>query len=107
MQPPSPYHEFKPEELILRDHLAAARTMLANERTLLAYVRTALSVVLAGAVMIRFTESQALQWAGWALIPISALIGLVGLWRFRRVMGTIRDLEPPSVHAERTRDQKR
>lgn len=105
MQPP-PYHEFKPEELILRDHLAAARTMLANERTLLAYVRTALSVVLAGAVMIRFAETQALQWAGWALIPVSALIGLVGLWRFRRVMGTIRDIEPPSDHPGNASDQK-
>lgn len=105
MQPP-PYHEFKPEELILRDHLAAARTMLANERTLLAYVRTALSVVLAGAVMIRFTEAQALQWAGWALIPVSALIALVGLWRFRRVMVTIRDIEPPPDHPKKASDQK-
>jgi putative membrane protein len=46
------YYDVEPDELILRDHLAAERTHLANERTLLAYLRsgfmlfiTALSVL--------------------------------------------------------------
>ena len=91
----APYQEFGPDQLILRDYLAAARTMLANERTLLAYVRTALSVVLAGAVMIRFGETGALQWAGWALIPVSGLMLLIGVWRFRQVFVYIRHVERP------------
>ena len=36
----APYTQFKKEELILRDYLAADRTALANERTLMAYIRT-------------------------------------------------------------------
>jgi len=32
---------------VLRDHLAADRTILANERTLLAYIRTALTFFIA------------------------------------------------------------
>lgn len=33
-----PYSRFDQEELIIRDYLAADRTVLANERTFLAYV---------------------------------------------------------------------
>ena len=36
------------DQLILRDHLAADRTILANERTFLAYIRTALTLFVAG-----------------------------------------------------------
>ena len=35
-------------QLILRDHLAADRTVLANERTFLAYIRTTLTLFVAG-----------------------------------------------------------
>ena len=42
----APYGDRSPEELILRDILAADRTSLANERTFLAYIRTALTLVI-------------------------------------------------------------
>ena len=32
---------------VIRDHLAAQRTLLANERTFLAYIRTALTLFVA------------------------------------------------------------
>ena len=38
-------YNFKKEEMILRDFLAADRTLLANERTLLAYIRTGISLL--------------------------------------------------------------
>ena len=42
-----PYKDLE-DQLILRDHLAADRTILANERTFLAYIRTALTLFVAG-----------------------------------------------------------
>ena len=50
----TPYARFKTDELILRDCLAADRTVLANERTLLSYVRTAMAFMAAGAALLRF-----------------------------------------------------
>jgi len=45
------YEGVKPDQLILRDHLALDRTELANERTLLAYIRTSLALFLTIFVM--------------------------------------------------------
>jgi len=49
----TPYQDIK-GQLILRDHLAADRTILANERTFLAYIRTALTLFVAGLSFIHF-----------------------------------------------------
>ena len=75
------------KEMIMRDHLAADRTALANERTLLAYIRTALAFVAGGFGLIKFIEEQAFIILGWILVPIGALILIVGVIRlidFRR-----------------------
>lgn len=77
-----PYARFKDEDLILRDYLAADRTVLANERTLLSYTRTALAFAATGAALIHFFDSLATEIVGWALIPIAVAGLLVGSRRY-------------------------
>ena len=78
----NPYEGLRPEEMIVRDHLALDRTRLANERTLLAYLRSGVALVLAGATLLHFSQSTWLEWVGLACIPIGILTLLFGSWRF-------------------------
>ena len=80
------------EEMIMRDHLAADRTSLANERTLLAYIRTALAFVAGGFGLIKFVEEQAFIILGWVLVPIGAIILIIGVIRFIDFSRTIKEL---------------
>jgi putative membrane protein len=68
---------------LLRDHLAADRTIQANERTLLAYVRTALTMFVAGVSFIRFFGHDVYKILGVAFVPLSIIILLIGVWRYR------------------------
>ncbi|MGB7342599.1 MAG: DUF202 domain-containing protein [Pirellulaceae bacterium] len=72
-------------------NLALVRTDLANERTLLAYGRTALMVVGTGVSLIKFFDPT-LLWhiAGWTLVIVGTLIGVVGVIRFRRLQCSLR-----------------
>lgn len=79
--------------LNLRDHLAAARSVLANERTFLAYQRTALTQAALAATFLRFFDHPALTLAGWALIPASTVTMVLGAVRYRRMRARIRSLE--------------
>lgn len=58
---------------VLRDHLAAQRTILANERTYLAYIRTALTLFIAGVTFIKFFGHIIYEIIGWLLIPLGIL----------------------------------
>lgn len=87
-----PYSRFKDGELILRDYLAADRTVLANERTLLSYVRTALALAGGGVALIHFIDSPIIDIVGWALIPIGLIILLVGIKRYLQVQRRISGL---------------
>ncbi|MEA2063421.1 MAG: DUF202 domain-containing protein, partial [Gemmatimonadota bacterium] len=71
------YRQFS-DKMILRDHLAADRTLLANERTLLAYIRTALTLFIAGASFIKFFGSLILIVVGWVFIPLGVLAAFLG-----------------------------
>ncbi len=77
-----PYSRFQHEELILRDYLAADRTVLANERTYLAYIRTALAFAIAGASLIHFLEPLVSDVAGWALIAMGVVTFAIGTMRY-------------------------
>lgn len=77
-----PYSQFKNEELILRDYLAADRTVLANERTLMAYIRTSLALAAAGASLIHFLTTLVADVAGGLLLALDAFILGMGLQRF-------------------------
>ncbi|HUW63024.1 MAG TPA: DUF202 domain-containing protein [Candidatus Bathyarchaeia archaeon] len=91
-----PYSDNIRKEMILRDHLAAARTVLANERTILAYLRTALATVAVGAGLIQLAPTPAAQIVGWALIPIGAtclVIGVIRYFQFRRYISKLTQAE--------------
>ena len=75
---------------ILRDHLATDRTIQANERTFLAYVRTALTLFVAGVTFIRFFGQPVYYYLGAAFIPLSALILVIGILRYRKMNDVIR-----------------
>ncbi len=77
-----PYTRFKREELILRDYLAADRTVLANERTLMSYIRTSVALAAAGGSLIHFLDLLAADIGGGLLLAIAAGILGVGLQRF-------------------------
>jgi putative membrane protein len=79
--------------LPLSDRLAISRTDLANERTLLAYVRTALALAAGGVGLVQIFTSPIVVALGWALIPASALVLIVGVARFRRARRALRDAE--------------
>jgi putative membrane protein len=70
------------DDLILRDFLAADRTVLANERTFLAYIRTALSLLVTGVSFVTFSDMKLVVFAGFILIPVSIVILLTGVIRF-------------------------
>jgi len=69
----------------LSDRLAITRTALANERTLLAYVRTAFALGAGGFALIEFVKSSRLDVLGYAMLPGSGVLLLVGFWRYWRV----------------------
>jgi len=79
--------------LPLSDRLAISRTDLANERTLLAYVRTALALAAGGVGLVQIFTSPMVVALGWALIPASVLVLVVGVVRFQRARRALRDVE--------------
>jgi putative membrane protein len=83
--PDTPYSQFRADELILRDHLAAERTVLANERTALAYLRTMLTFLIGGVTFIEFFESLAIRLLGWVFIPTACVVGAFGLVKYAQV----------------------
>jgi putative membrane protein len=78
-----------PEDTLLRDRLAAQRTMLANERTLLAYLRTAIAFAAAGASAVHFLDSTFLDVLGWVLVAASVVAVVVGAVRFGKVRALV------------------
>ncbi len=88
----APYRDVAKEELILRDVLAADRTVMANERTLLSYVRTALGLLAGGASLIHFFDVGWLQAAGWVMVPFAPLVLGIGFWRFYHVRKDLKHL---------------
>lgn len=102
-----PYARFNAEQLILRDHLAADRTVLANERTLLAYARTALALVVGGLTLVRFFGTGFTSVLGWLLIPLGVLTMVIGTRAYLRMRKRIKLLERavPSHLPEEEREQ--
>jgi putative membrane protein len=94
------YADFEREEMILRDFLAADRTMLANERTFLSYTRTALAFVIGGASMIHFLSGILADVGGGALIVAGAIALAVGVQRYRWFRKRISVLSRPPTDPE-------
>ncbi len=75
--------------------LAIVRTELANRRTLLSYLNTSIALLVSGAGLLRLSGSNWLEMIGIALMPISVIVAIVGVFDFvvlRR-----------SIEAEKTR----
>jgi len=62
--------------------LAIVRTELANRRTLLAYLNTALALFVSGIGMLKLTEDNWLEWLGFALVPVSIVVAIIGVVDF-------------------------
>ncbi len=77
----------------LSDRLAITRTELANERTLLAYARTALALAAGGIGLVELFDTPTLVTLGWMLVPLSLVVLVVGVARFRRARETLRRLD--------------
>ncbi|MEI6665082.1 MAG: DUF202 domain-containing protein [Chloroflexota bacterium] len=92
-----PYGAFRAEEMILRDYLAADRTILANERTLLSYIRTALASAGGGVALIHFLEGPVFETTGILLIVAGFGTVAFGAVRYRQMRRRISVLgEPPT-----------
>ncbi|TSC93296.1 MAG: putative membrane protein [Candidatus Berkelbacteria bacterium Athens1014_28] len=74
-----PYDNFSKNDLILRDHLAADRTILACERTLLAYIRTTLTAFIAGLTIIKFFEGIYYKYLGFAFVVVGVIVTIYGI----------------------------
>jgi len=87
------YDRFMGGRLSLREHLAAARTILANERTFLAYQRTAVTTFAAAASFIKFFANPLLELVGWLLIPVAVVTAGLGVVRYVSMRRRIHDME--------------
>ncbi len=76
------YMQFKKDDLILRDYLAADRTVLANERTLMSFIRTSIALAAAGGSLIHFFNSPSTTIGGIILIMLAAATLVWGLKRY-------------------------
>jgi len=95
-----PYERFSQEEIVLRDYLAADRTLLANERTYLSYIRTALAFAIAGASALHFLEGTETDVLGVFLLLVGVLTFGVGSWRYiwyKRRIESITGKAPPNT----------
>jgi len=90
--PDSPYSRYCEDELILRDHLAAERTVLANERTALAYLRTMLTFLIGGVTFIQFFDALAIKLLGWVFIPAALVVGVFGMVKYLQVKRLLRQI---------------
>ena len=93
------YDRFVGGRLILREHLAAERSILANERTFLAYQRTALTQLAVAVTFLRFFDHIALTVIGWGLVPASVFTAVIGVVRYRRMRDRILTLETAVAEA--------
>ncbi|MEK7352904.1 MAG: DUF202 domain-containing protein [Chloroflexota bacterium] len=94
------YARFKKEELILRDYLAADRTVLANERTFMAYIRTALALAAGGGTLIHFFDSALIRIGGALLIVLAAGILVWGIRRYIYYQRSLKSLQMTDWHEQ-------
>ena len=90
--PYRPYVDLDPDDLSLRDKLAADRTVLANERTLLAHIRTALGLLGGGGALVYVSDDVWLIVIGAVLLTAAPLELSWGAWRYLGVRRRLRPL---------------
>lgn len=78
-------YNFSQEEMILRDFLAADRTLLANERTLLAYIRTSIGLLAIAISLIKLFDDTFTYIIGMIFIILSVIPQVIGISRYRKI----------------------
>lgn len=76
-------YNFDKDQMILRDFLAADRTLLANERTLLAYIRTGISLLVVAISLIKLFDSILTNILGGIFIFLSVIPIFIGIKRYK------------------------
>lgn len=71
--------------MILRDFLAADRTLLANERTLLAYIRTSIGLLAIAISLIKLFDDIFTYTIGIIFIILSVIPQFIGICRYRKI----------------------
>ncbi len=94
------YIQFNREDLILRDYLAADRTVLANERTFMSYIRTAIALAAAGGSLIHFLDSLVATIGGIILITLAAVTIGWGSQRFFHYRNHLKYLQLTHWHEQ-------
>lgn len=79
------FYKKNEKEMILRDFLAADRTILANERTFLSYIRTSLNFIVAGISFIKVFEYKMLEIVGSIFIVSGVCILGMGIYRYMKI----------------------
>ncbi len=77
--------QFNRQDYILRDYLAADRTLLANERTFLASVRTALTSFVVAGTFIKFFTHPLMNLFGWIFMPLGMIAVAHGFIRYKKM----------------------
>jgi len=92
--------------LELRDHLAAVRSIFASERTLLAYFRTSITMILLGVTFLKLFTEVWINTVGWMLIPTAIGLSVIGLVRHKKRKVTILTEEKNYSNGEVTHKKK-
>lgn len=85
-------YNFSKEEMILRDFLAADRTLLANERTLLAYIRTGIGLLAIAISLIKLFSTTTTYVLGIFFIALSIIPIIVGVHKYKKINEKISNL---------------
>lgn len=78
-------YNFNKDEMILRDFLAADRTLLANERTLLAYIRTGIGLLAIAISLIKLFSTIATYLLGGFFIILAIIPIIYGVYKYRKI----------------------
>lgn len=89
MEKKTVHHTHTHKTFILRDHLAASRTIMASERTLLSYIRTSLTMIVVGVSLMKFFDSTIIRIAGWMFVPSGVGIFIIGFTRHKYIKNLI------------------
>jgi uncharacterized membrane protein YidH (DUF202 family) len=57
----------------------------------MAYVKTAIALCASAVGLIKFLDDQWLSHVGWSLLPLSAVVLLIGIYDYQRVRKSINE----------------
>ena len=78
-------YNYDKDKMILRDFLAADRTLLANERTLLAYIRTGIGMLAIAITLIKLFDTSLTYILGIIFMVMSVVPMAIGIYRYKTI----------------------